>query len=447
MLLLFLAAGMTSAFGQSLTISDFDIELGETQDVTISVVADEGQSVYGVQTDVILSEGLSLESAAAIGEGLMLTKNEQEGGAIRIGLLSLSGNSIPAGEAIKLTIKADAGLQEGTVTLSNSRLTISTSGTEVKVKDAIANVTPAKPGLTLSDFTVTAGSTAKATIRLTRGGLTVYGVQTDIMLPDGLTVTNVSAPNGYVSKNTLTDGAVRVALLMLDGTTLSSGDIITLTIKAEADAESGEVSLSNSRLTTSTSGTEQKVEDTQAQATVEESDEADIIVNATPGDLTAAINEAVEGKTVKSLTVNLLDAGTYTVSGTISTPGDFALNGTDGAVIDATQLSDALITLDGTNAMAVKEDGTESDHKLISTVMINDVTITGLQSSLIKDAQKTLLEEFIIDNSVIEVPASNKSVVDFNGKGYVGKVVVSNSTIWAKDKHTGFFAQYGSRPS
>ncbi len=108
--------------------------------------------------------------------------------------------------------------------------------------------------------------------------------------------------------------------------------------------------------------------------------------------------------------------------------------------------ADAFIVLDGTTEVAKKADGTDSDHKLIANVRISGLTIQGLQGALLKDNQKTLAEEVEIDNCVIEMPAGGKNVLDFNGKGYAGKAVVKNSTIWCAGKNTGFFAQYGSRP-
>ena len=77
---------------------------------------------------------------------------------------------------------------------------------------------------------------------------------------------------------------------------------------------------------------------------------------------------------------------------------------------------------------------------------VKDVIIKGMKDALVKDAQKSLVETVTIDNSVIEMPAAGKNVLDFNGKGYAGKVIVKNSTIWSTGKNTGFFAQYGSRP-
>ena len=144
-------------------------------------------------------------------------------------------------------------------------------------------------------------------------------------------------------------------------------------------------------------------------------------------------------------TLTLKSGSEYTISKSLTAAGKVNVNGS-GATVDASALKDAFIVLNGTNEFAKKADGTDSDHKYVASVKVSGLTLTGMTNSLIKDAQKTLLEELIVDNSVIEMPASNKNFIDFNGKGYVGLVKVAKSTIWAKDKNTGFFAQYGSRP-
>ena len=166
---------------------------------------------------------------------------------------------------------------------------------------------------------------------------------------------------------------------------------------------------------------------------------------AKDGDITAAVNAAVEGKNVKDILIFLGKNGQYTVNGSIVTAAPLTIKGNH-AVIDASGFNGDLITLNGTETLAVKKDGTDSDHKLIASVEIAQVTVKGLKGALITDAQKTLVEKVVIDDATIEMPASNKNVLNFNGKGYVGEVTVKKSTIFAKDKNTGFFAQYGSRP-
>ena len=157
------------------------------------------------------------------------------------------------------------------------------------------------------------------------------------------------------------------------------------------------------------------------------------------------IFEATKGTKIGNLTLNLPAEGAVTTIASIRAAGNIIIKG-NGATIDASGLSGDFITLNGTSALALKADGTESDHKAIGSVVLSDLTINGLGGALIKDAQKTLLENLLIDNCFIEMPAKGKNVIDFNGKGYVGKVTVTNSTIWAKGMNTGFFAQYGSRP-
>ena len=162
-------------------------------------------------------------------------------------------------------------------------------------------------------------------------------------------------------------------------------------------------------------------------------------------DIAAEVEAAADGAPIKSITVDLEAEGTYTISKSLSAQGNVIING-NGATIDASSLSEPVITLSGGTTFALKGDGTESDHVLVENVTVKDVTITGQQGALLRDAQKSLVETVTIENSVVEMPAAGKNVLDFNGKGYAGKVIVKNSTIWSAGKNTGFFAQYGSRP-
>ena len=137
MLLLMMVAGISDAAAQSLGLADFSIKAGETKDVAITLTSES--DVYGIQTDILLSEGLSLDGLETI-QGLTLSNNEVNG-AIRVSLLSLEGASIAAGDVITLKVKAASDFQRGTVSLTNSRITTDTKGTEVKAQDVTANVT------------------------------------------------------------------------------------------------------------------------------------------------------------------------------------------------------------------------------------------------------------------------------------------------------------------
>jgi len=145
MFVLMMVAGITGATAQSLTVADFTIEQGETKEIAINMAAADGQSIYGIQTDITLSEGLTLTNAAAINSSLMFTKNTLQSGPTRVSLLSQEGATITAGDAIKLTVTAANDFIEGTITLTNSKLTTSTAGAEINVENSTANVTKAEP--------------------------------------------------------------------------------------------------------------------------------------------------------------------------------------------------------------------------------------------------------------------------------------------------------------
>jgi hypothetical protein len=148
---------------------------------------------------------------------------------------------------------------------------------------------------------------------------------------------------------------------------------------------------------------------------------------------------------VGNLTIILKPGASYTISNTLTAGGDIKIEG-NGATIDASGMTKPFITLDNSKEYVKKDDDSDSDHLLINFVSITGVTINGLQNALVKDNQKTLVKELIIEDCVVQMPNNNKCVVDFNGKGYVEQCNVVNSTIYATEKNEGFFAQYGSRP-
>lgn len=177
----------------------------------------------------------------------------------------------------------------------------------------------------------------------------------------------------------------------------------------------------------------------------------DVFIYPVGGDIAAALEEAKaqvvdEGKTVGNITVNLAVDGVYTIGSTLTVPNSLFFYGNDATVSVDEEMTGNLITLAGTEIFAKKADGTESDHKIIQNIEVRGVTIKGLKGALVKDTQKTLVEKVVIDHANIKIPATTKNVLDFNAMGYVGKAEITNSTIWASDKNTGFFAQYGSRP-
>ena len=157
MLLLMLVAGISGAAAQSLSISDFSIKAGDTKTVAIALAAED--DIYGVQTDLELCSGLTLEHAQPINANMKVyTNKNQSGDKIRMSLLTLNGEAVAKdanGVVINLTLQAADDFEGGTIKLSNSRLTTSPAGAEEKVSDDEATVTlESEPGIDPNELIV-----------------------------------------------------------------------------------------------------------------------------------------------------------------------------------------------------------------------------------------------------------------------------------------------------
>lgn len=165
---------------------------------------------------------------------------------------------------------------------------------------------------------------------------------------------------------------------------------------------------------------------------------------ATGTDLTALVNAEKEtivngGDKVGDITINLAAEGAYTVSGSIEVPAGLAING-NGATIDATALTSAMILMSKTPSVEANEAG----FYPINDVVIKDVKVTGLTQQLFyANGVKYLMNNLTCENSIIQVNGGNKTVFDFNGGGVTAKLDINKSTIYANPQHTG--ALYSSQ--
>ena len=123
----------------------------------------------------------------------------------------------------------------------------------------------------------------------------------------------------------------------------------------------------------------------------EELSYADIVVNPediTDGNITKALDakkaEVLEAqKYVRNITINLAAGEAYTLSGTLTAPNNITLNGdaeNPATITMGEGMADNIITLDGTETMVEKPDGTfDESHHYIANVEIKGVQI--LESS------------------------------------------------------------------
>ena len=140
----------------------------------------------------------------------------------------------------------------------------------------------------------------------------------------------------------------------------------------------------------------------------------------TDGDITAALAAASEGKAVKNITITLAE-GEYKVTASIVAPNSLTING-NGAVIDAS-------ALEAPFAQMAKGDLTEVTE--VEAVKISGVTVKGLKQALFYSTGKNYkINDFVVDNSVVEV-AADVTTLDFTKGSAAVNFTVTNSTIYA----------------
>lgn len=118
----------------------------------------------------------------------------------------------------------------------------------------------ARDRLYINDFSISPGESKTISVLLTND-TTYCALQTDIILPEGLTIelddgdyivdlTSRKAPDHVVSTNQLADGSIRVFVSSQNSRpfTGNSGAILTIEIKASQSFEKGNITLHNSVL-------------------------------------------------------------------------------------------------------------------------------------------------------------------------------------------------------
>ncbi len=177
---------------------------------------------------------------------------------------------------------------------------------------------------------------------------------------------------------------------------------------------------------------------------------ADIVLNLPKAEnITDRLNAAI-GKVDKvgDITILLAMGVKYTITQTIKSAGSVTIVG-NGSQVNCTKINGPLITLEGTEACPnnMNADGTVGDKNPFYR-HIETVSISGIQTSLkkvstiIRDTQKTLVDNVFIDECVFEIEGSD-NLFDFTG--YPAILEISNSTLWSERGHTGHLLSAGGR--
>ena len=155
-------------------------------------------------------------------------------------------------------------------------------------------------------------------------------------------------------------------------------------------------------------------------------------------DISTELAAALEGNPMpESIAIRLAADGSYTVSSTISTAAPLSIVGDASApaVIDVSALTGPMVDISTTPYEITLDD---NGFYNIGDISFSNLNVKGLPQQLIYGNKvKSLINNLTLDNSVIEVASGSKTVFDFNGGGVVGKMVITNSTIYGNPQHTG----------
>ena len=139
-----------------------------------------------------------------------------------------------------------------------------------------------------------------------------------------------------------------------------------------------------------------------------------------------------------SITINLTAGGEYTVGQTIPVTGPLSVIGdaSKPAVIDASALSGPMFAVSTTLPESLIN---ELEFFQLGNVSVSGIFLKGLPAQFFfGSGVKSLINSFLIDNSIIEMNGGGKNIFDFAGGGVVSNFKVTSSTIYSKTPHTGF---------
>ena len=161
-------------------------------------------------------------------------------------------------------------------------------------------------------------------------------------------------------------------------------------------------------------------------------------------ELSAFMTQLVADNPEADSYVIMLEAnGVYTVEASIVSDRAVSLVGDAAAPasIDASALENPLIQMSNTPYEPFLN---EQEFYNIGNIRIANVAVKGLARQLFyANATKYLIGELALDNSIVEIAGGNKNVFDTQGGGVIGKLSVTNSTIYGNPAHTG--ALYSSQ--
>ena len=258
---------LTTAFAGNLQVDNVTLKPGETKDLKISL-ASTATDVYGVQFDVTMPDGFSLESI----NNLIYRMSANQPNDVTCNVSSLAGNTyrfllyssslqkLKGGELMNLNLKASTATPLGNYDIRFKEIAISDQDGKVTYEDdinATALVTsfaPSSQNIQMADVAIKPGSMASLNIKLLESISGCAGIQFDLILPEGISIEKDANNQEYkiasVQANDIScnqtykgNGVYRFLLYSNSLKEFVSGDLMDINLKADKEKPSGNYTL------------------------------------------------------------------------------------------------------------------------------------------------------------------------------------------------------------
>ena len=263
---------LATAFAGNLLIDNVTLKPGETKDLKISL-ASTATDVYGVQFDVKLPSGFTLESIndkvyqIPTNQPADMTCNVSyiTGNTYRFVLYSNSLQKLKGGELMGLNLKVNSTTTLGNYDIRFNEIAFSnidgkvTKENEVKANAFVTDFIPDSQNIQVENVAIRSGQTAPLTIRLLESISGCGGIQFDLLLPEGISIEKDSDGKEYkIASNQAND--ISCSLKAVDDKTYRfvlysnslkefvSGNLMDINLKAVKDKTSGNYPLSISNV-------------------------------------------------------------------------------------------------------------------------------------------------------------------------------------------------------
>ena len=434
-LTLLLGAMSVASAADRLYIDAVYIEPGETQ--TIAINLENEVPYYGFQADINLPKGLefviendspSIFLSARTNSSYSLVTNLVNLGFLRVGAFSSNHTSIAgtSGTLLFVKVSADDEFVGGQLALSNIHF-IGENDLDIVFPNFTMDIrNEADNKCYLPNFSIADGQTK--TVSLILDNETPFtAFQTDIYLPDGLTIVDDSfkvtnrALNHTISAKSFGDGRMRIICFSPSSSVIASGtgSVVEFDIRSNISTEETyTIELKNQTFSTSTAE-EYVLPNSTSNVTIVGTLVSEIILNESRAEMN--VGETL----ILTATINPSHATNKDIEWFSSNPEVATVSSL--GIVTAVGEGIAIITVSSTDGSDISATCDITVHKIVTDICLNETDVT------LNEGQTLQLEATVspetANNKVLQWSSSNEGVATVDQSGLVTAISHGSAVI------------------